>query len=60
MHVHVYHAHGEAKYWMEPSIELSRSHGLSRQLLRKAETLIKEHEHEIRAAWQAHFGGRSR
>jgi hypothetical protein len=31
MHVHVHHAEGEAKFWIEPEIELARSYGLSRR-----------------------------
>lgn len=56
MHVHVHHAEGEAKFWMEPEIELARNHGLSRRRLTAAFALIRRHEDEIRAAWQAHFG----
>jgi hypothetical protein len=49
-------ADGEAKYWIEPSIELARNHGLSAQDLRRVEQLIEEHEEEIRNAWSDHFG----
>jgi hypothetical protein len=31
MHVHVAHTDGEAKYWLEPQIELALNQGLSRQ-----------------------------
>jgi hypothetical protein len=29
MHIHVHCPHGEAKFWMEPSIELARNHNLT-------------------------------
>jgi hypothetical protein len=29
MHVHVAGANGEAKYWLDPNIELARNHGLT-------------------------------
>ena len=29
MHVHVHSPQGEAKFWMEPEIELAKSYGLS-------------------------------
>jgi hypothetical protein len=29
MHVHVHHSDGEAKFWLEPQIEVATSHGLS-------------------------------
>ena len=56
MHVHVSHTDGEAKYWLEPCIELAQNHGLSAQQLRQAEQLVNDHEHRIRTAWHQHFG----
>lgn len=55
MHVHVHHAEGEAKYWLEPSIALAKNHGLAPRRLASIEQLIREHEHEIREAWKSHF-----
>jgi len=28
MHVHVYHADGEAKFWLEPAVEVVANYGL--------------------------------
>ena len=56
-HVHVVSAEGEAKFWMEPAIEIAESWGLSSKELRRAQDLIEEHENEIRDAWTRHFGG---
>ena len=56
MHVHVYHADGEAKFWLEPQIELAQNYGLNRRRLGAALRLVQEHEDEIRSAWKAHFG----
>ena len=56
IHVHVQSAEGEAKFWIDPSIELARSTGLSGTDLRIVEDIIREHEHEIRIAWERHFG----
>ncbi len=57
MHVHVYHTGGEAKFWLEPRLELAQNYGLTDRQLSKVSRLIQEHEHEIRAAWEKHFGG---
>ena len=57
MHVHVHSGHGEAKFWMEPVIELAQNYGLTASDLRVARTLILEHEDEIRSSWRQHFGG---
>jgi len=54
-HVHVQHADGEAKFWLEPGLELAQNYGLRADHLRAAEQLIREHEDEIRAAWEKHF-----
>ena len=54
-HVHVHHADGEAKFWLEPRLELAENHGLSRQRLARALRLVEENEHEIRRAWKGHF-----
>ncbi len=56
MHVHVYCSNGEAKFWLEPEIELSRNHGLSRKQLKKIEEIIEDRQNEIRSRWQNYFG----
>lgn len=55
MHVHAHHSQGEAKFWLEPQVELAENHGLSRQRLARALRLVEENEHEIRRAWKGHF-----
>ena len=56
MHIHVQAPDGEAKFWLEPKIELAMSVGLTRQQVDTALALVRKHEHEIRAAWKTHFG----
>jgi hypothetical protein len=55
MHIHVYSPDGEAKFWMEPVIELAKNYGLSKKDLGATQTLIEEHADEIRAAWREYF-----
>lgn len=55
MHVHVTSAAGEAKYWLEPKIELALNYGLNARHLKVVEKLVIEHENEIRKAWREHF-----
>jgi hypothetical protein len=47
---------GEAKFWIEPKIELARNYRLSAQDLSRALQLVADHEQEIRDAWHRHFG----
>jgi Domain of unknown function (DUF4160) len=55
LHVHVQSPDGEAKFWIEPEIELARSYRLSDQDLKRALQLVIDHEQEIRDAWHRHF-----
>ena len=54
--MHVHHADGEAKFWLEPQIELAQNYRLNDRQIRAAEALVRKHEHDIRAAWREHFG----
>lgn len=55
LHIHVQSADGEAKFWIEPHIELARNYELSEQDLSRVLQLIIDHEQEIRDAWHEHF-----
>lgn len=59
LHVHVISADGEAKFWLDPTLELAKSYNLSERDLRRVRELILEHEDDIRDAWNRHFAGRS-
>ena len=56
IHVHVHGQRGEAKFWIEPEIELAENYGLSSRELTRAIRLIREHKDDIRKAWESHFG----
>jgi len=55
MHVHIQHSNGEAKFWLEPIIELAQNFGLSARELREITELVKLYEQEIKNAWHKHF-----
>jgi hypothetical protein len=54
--VHVQHASGEAKFWLDPRLELAHNYGLTTTHIAKALEILREHQDEIRAAWEKHFG----
>ncbi len=56
-HVHVQHAEGEAKFWLDPAVEVEGNYGLKPQRLAEALALVKEHADEFRHAWSKHFPG---
>lgn len=55
MHVHVQCTDGEAKFWIEPKIQIARNFGLSFAQLNDLQHLLERHQDEIRRAWRAHF-----
>ena len=57
MHVHVHCPDGEAKYWLEPEIELARNYRLSRARLKEIEGIIEVQCDELTSAWKKHFAG---
>lgn len=57
MHVHIVSEDGEAKFWLEPEIELARNYQYSRTQLKEIENLVERHYHELVSAWQQHFPG---
>jgi hypothetical protein len=55
-HVHVYHADGEAKFWLEP-VAVAGNFSLSEVRLNEAARLLQEHLDEVKDAWRKHFAG---
>ncbi len=57
MHVHALSADGEAKFWLEPVVELALSKGLKPVELTELQRVVEERQNEIRDHWHRHFGG---
>ncbi len=55
MHVHVLSGDGEAKFWLEPEIELAKNYRYSRKQLKEIESIIEVHYNELTSAWQKYF-----
>jgi Domain of unknown function (DUF4160) len=55
MHVHIVSGDGEAKFWLEPEIELAKSCNYSKKQLKAVKLLVEEHYNEIIDAWKQHF-----
>lgn len=54
IHVHVEKGDGDAKFNLEPLVELVESHGLKTRELSDAEEIINEHLQQIIEAWKAY------
>jgi Domain of unknown function (DUF4160) len=55
MHVHVLSPEGEAKFWLEPAIELATAKGFRAVELSELQRVIEERQDEIRDHWRRHF-----
>ncbi|MEJ2347519.1 MAG: DUF4160 domain-containing protein [Gammaproteobacteria bacterium] len=56
-HIHVYSGDGEAKFWIEPTVELARHYRYTQRQLREIEGIVEEYRDVIRTAWRERFGG---
>jgi len=59
VHIHVSCPDGEAKFWLEPEIELATNYKLSRVQLKQIENLVEEHYDDFKSAWNHYFQNRS-
>lgn len=55
MHVHVISGDGEAKFWLEPEIELAKNYRYTRKQVKQIESIIEVHNNELISAWRKHF-----
>jgi hypothetical protein len=53
-HIHVICPAGEAKFWLEPEINLAKNYNLSATQLREIEKIIEVHYEEFKSAWEKH------
>ncbi|MBK1630290.1 hypothetical protein CKO31_05915 [Thiohalocapsa halophila] len=56
MHVHVTSPDGEAKFWLEPVVELAQSYRFSQAQIKQIQSTIEANYGELCAAWRRHFG----
>ncbi len=54
-HIHIISGKGEAKFWLEPKIELSKNYSHSAKNLKEIENVIKENYNEFINEWDKHF-----
>jgi len=54
-HIHVRKSGNLAKFWVEPVVALVSSDGFSAKELRMIQCLVKEHQTQIKEAWDEFF-----
>lgn len=52
MHIHVLTPDGEAKFWVEPEIELAATIKLKAKEVNRLKKIVEEHRDEIILTWQ--------
>lgn len=53
--MHVICPDGEAKFWIDPEVDLCSSKGLTEQSVREAQEIVRQRKQEIVDAWNRHF-----
>lgn len=58
MHIHVLHGRHEAKYWLEPQIELAWNDGIAEERLNKVKKIIENNADKFKEQYKQHVGKR--
>ena len=58
MHIHVVKAENEAKFWLEPEIEMAENYGFGSKDLKKITKIIEENGSYFKRQFAAHIGRR--
>ena len=58
MHIHVIYDGCEAKYWLEPQVELAENHGISEERLNKIKKIVERYADRFKQQFQEHIGKR--
>jgi len=48
---------GEAKFWLDPTVELAKNHGMSAAQVSELKMTVEDRKHDILDAWRKHFAG---
>ena len=58
MHIHVVKAENEAKFWLEPTIELAENFGFNSKEIKKITKMVETYGNEFKQQFAAHIGRR--
>ena len=58
IHIHVIKAEKEAKYWLEPEIELAENFGFNNKELSYIENILQENGEDFKIKFTRHVGKR--
>ena len=58
MHIHVVKAENEAKFWLEPQIDLAENFGFTNKDLKKITKMVENYGDEFKRLYAEHIGRR--
>lgn len=58
MHIHVLYDGHEAKYWLEPQVELAKNTGIPDHKLSEIKKIVENHADEFKKQYRQHIGKR--
>ncbi|MDR0976430.1 MAG: DUF4160 domain-containing protein [Prevotellaceae bacterium] len=57
-HIHVTKAECEAKFWLEPNIEMASNHGFSNKDIKRITQIIEQYGNDFKRQFTEHIGKR--
>jgi hypothetical protein len=58
MHIHVICGAHEAKYWLEPTVELAKNSGIPEHKLREIKKIVERNADRFKEQYREHIGKR--
>jgi hypothetical protein len=58
MHIHVIHGGHEAKYWLEPEVELAKNTGIPEHKLSEIKRIVEKYAESFKQQFRQHVGKR--
>ena len=55
IHIHIFCSEGEAKFWVDPDVEIAKNYGLSKKQLSEIKKIIEDKKDDIKHSWNNHF-----
>lgn len=56
VHVHVTKDDSDAKFWLQPEVNVAYNYGFSARTLSELSAIVEARRSEIERAWHEHFG----
>ena len=58
MHIHVVYERNEAKFWLEPKVELAKNSGFSEHELNTIRKIVERNAEQFKEQYKQHIGKR--